>query len=113
MESISFDELVTSVAGAMLSLPSQDKVNIMATIRQVITITTVDPNAPPQYTGAETIPDLVIGQPRQLEGFDPDGDPLTWRLVSPSPLGTLTPDGVFTPTAEGSGQIEVEIDDGK
>lgn len=92
---------------------------IMAKVQVVINLIAVKPNAPPQYTGPTTIKDLVIGVGRQLEGFDPDGDPVAWS-VDPefAALVDVTPAGVLTAkTALGAnGQpqaVTIYLDDGK
>jgi hypothetical protein len=91
----------------------------MAKIAVVIDVVAVAQNAPPQYTGPELINDLVVGAGRQLQGFDPDGDPIVWSVdpaheadVTVSPAGVLTAKHPLG--AQGSPvAITVYMDDGK
>lgn len=92
---------------------------IMAKVQVVINLIAVKPNSPPQYTGPTTINDLVIGVGRQLQGFDPDGDTITWS-VDPEfeALVEVTPGGVLTAKsalgASGAPQaVTIWLDDGK
>lgn len=87
----------------------------MAKVSAVITITAVVPNAPPQYTGPTELVDLVVGQARALEGFDPDGDQITWS-VDPADAAkvSVTPSGALTPLVPLAGEaVTVWLDDGK
>jgi len=96
---------------------------LMAKVQAVINVVAVAPNANPQYTGPASINDLVVGQGRQLQGFDPDGDPITWSVaaadagkVSISPVGIVTalvPLGDNAATPPVLVPITVELDDGK
>lgn len=92
---------------------------IMAKVQVVINLIAFKPNSPPQYTGPTTINDLVIGVGRQLQGFDPDGDTITWS-VDPAfkDLVDVTPGGILTPkvalgTPEQPQAITIWLDDGK
>lgn len=92
---------------------------IMAKVQVVINLIAFKPNSPPQYTGPTTINDLVIGVGRQLQGFDPDGDTITWS-VDPEfeALVEVTPGGVLTAKsalgASGVPQaVTIWLDDGK
>jgi hypothetical protein len=69
----------------------------VAKVAFVLTLTAVDANDDPQYTGPEVINDLVIGVGEQLQGFDPDGDTITWS-VDPAHADkvTISPSGVLT-----------------
>lgn len=84
-------------------------------VQAVITLTAVQPNAPPQYTGPAEIVDLVVGQARALEGFDPDGDAITWS-VDPADAAkvSVTPGGALTALVPLAGEaVTVWLDDGK
>jgi len=80
-----------------------------------ITISAVAPNAPPQYTGPTTINDLVVGVGRQLEGFDPDGDLVTWSIdPADASVASVSPAGVLEALAATQDHaITVWLDDGK
>lgn len=88
---------------------------IVAKVSAVITLTAVPANAPPQYTGPASINDLVVGVGRQLQGFDPDGDTITWSVaaadatkISVSAGGVLT---ALQPLSNAA--VTIELDDGK
>jgi len=87
----------------------------MSKVAVGITITAVNPNAPPQYTGPDVINDLVVNVGRQLEGFDPDGDIVTWSIdPADASVASVSPAGVLealAPTADHA--ITVWMDDGK
>lgn len=88
---------------------------IVAKVSVVLTLTAVASNAPPQYTGETVINDLVINVGRQLEGFDPDSDPITWS-VDPANAAqvSVSPSGVLTPLVALDGAaVTVFMDDGK
>lgn len=91
----------------------------MAKVAVILNLVASKPNAPPQYTGPTTINDLVIGVGRQLQGFDPDGDQITWS-VDPEFEGLVevTPGGVLTAKSSlgvgGTPQaVTIYLDDGK
>lgn len=87
----------------------------MAKISVALTLTAVQANAPPQYTGPLTINDLVVGQGRALQGFDPDGDVIIWS-VDPAFASqvTVSPAGVLTALVPLTGvAVTVFLDDGK
>lgn len=89
--------------------------DIMAKVAAVIKIIAVPPNAPPQYTGPSEIKDAVVGKTIALEGFDPDGDQITWT-VDPADVKkvSVTPGGVLTPLVVLDEEaVTVWLDDGK
>jgi hypothetical protein len=96
---------------------------ILAKLNAVIIVRAVAPNASPQYTGPAVIDDLVVGVGRALEGFDPDGDQITWSLTNPEADAdqvSLTAQGVLTALVPLGGDasspgvpIAVTLDDGK
>jgi hypothetical protein len=87
---------------------------ILAKVAAILNVIAVEPNAPPQYTGPTDINDLVVGVGRQLEGFDPDGDSLTWSIdPANAEQGTVSPEGVLVMTTPYDGAITVWLDDGK
>lgn len=87
---------------------------ILAKVAAILNVVAVEPNAPPQYTGPTDINDLVVGVGRQLEGFDPDGDSITWSLdAADAERATVSPEGVLVMTAPYDGAITVWLDDGK
>jgi len=85
---------------------------ILAKVSAVINVTVVAGNAPPQFIGPLEIKDGVVGKTRALQGFDPDGDPIVWSMDQ-SNLATISPSGVLTFVAPGTGAITVHLDDGK
>jgi len=87
----------------------------MSKVAVVITITAVQPNAPPQYTGPDIIDDLVVGVGRQLDGFDPDGDTVQWSIdPADEAFATVSASGVLTALAPSEARaITVWLDDGK
>jgi hypothetical protein len=89
-------------------------------LNTVIMVRAVNANSPPQYTGPSTINDLVVGQGRALQGFDPDGDVITWSLTDPvdGQKVSITPQGVLTAlvplgSSDSLVPITVTLDDGK
>ena len=87
----------------------------MAKVAIVVTITAVNPNGPPQYTGPEVIDDLVVGVGRQLDGFDPDGDAIAWSIdPNDESFASVSSSGVLIAKAPTEGRaITVWLDDGK
>lgn len=88
---------------------------ILAKVSAVITVRAVQPNSAPQYTGPTSMLDLVVGQARALEGFDPDGDQITWS-VDPASASkvSVTPGGALTPLVPLNDEaVTVWLDDGK
>lgn len=88
---------------------------ILAKVSAVITVRAVQPNAAPQYTGPTAMLDLVVGQARALEGFDPDGDAITWS-VDPASADkvAVTPGGALTPLVPLNDEaVTIWLDDGK
>ena len=81
-----------------------------------VTVTPVNdaPTAPPVYIETKQ-GDLIDGK---VEGNDPDGDDLTYKVVDGPGKGTVTmnPDGSFTyepsPPYDGEDSFTVEVDDG-
>jgi hypothetical protein len=87
---------------------------ILAKVSQILNIIAVDANAPPQYTGPTTINDLVVGQGRALQGFDPDGDTIIWSIdPADEAKATVTTGGILTAIVPLNGPITVWLDDGK
>jgi len=85
---------------------------ILAKVSAVITVKIDGANAPPQFVGPTEVLDGVVGATIGLQGFDPDGDPITWSMDA-SPLATVSPAGVLKFIAPGTGAITVHLDDGK
>lgn len=88
---------------------------ILAKVSAVITVRAVGANAPPQYTGPTSLLDLVVGQGRALQGFDPDGDAIAWS-VDPADAAKVgvTAGGVLTPLVPlADVAVTVWLDDGK
>lgn len=87
----------------------------VAKVSVVLTLTAVPANAPPQYTGPTIINDLVVGQGRALQGFDPDGDVVIWGMEPDSAgLISVSAGGVITALAPLNGQaVTITLDDGK
>ena len=91
------------------------KGEITMKVKAVITISAVNPNAPPQYTGPSKIVDLVVGTGRALQGFDPDNDVITWS-VDPTNAEqvSVSPEGILTALVPLKGAaITVWLDDGR
>ena len=89
--------------------------DILKTLK-VIAIGAVLPNAPPQYTGPDTINDLVVGTGRPLQGMDPDGDNLTWSIdPANAAQASVSAGGVLTAKIPlpANTAITVILDDGK
>ena len=89
--------------------------DLVAKVAQIITIIAVPANAPPQYTGPTLLNDLVVGSGYALEGFDPDGDPITWSIdEQDAAKASVTPAGVLTPLIPlDEVAVTIYLDDGK
>lgn len=94
---------------------TNERGEVVGRVATVITLTAVPANAPPQYTGPSVINDLVVGQGRALQGFDPDGDVIRWSIdPADAARASVSADGVLValePLANVA--VTVWLDDGK
>jgi hypothetical protein len=114
------DENTAAIVAELQKLNQTTRDILMAITTQVIAVKIVDANSPPQYTGPTTL-NAVTAVPVQLQGMDPDGDPIKWT-VDANQYATITQGGLLSPLkatpkdAQGNAlpvNITIHLDDGK
>ena len=75
-------------------------------------------NTPPVAAAATVVGTEDTALPVVLAATDADGDPLTWEIVTPSAVGTLSgtaPDLIYTPPADFHGTVTLDfrVNDGR
>lgn len=105
-------------------LPGFDAQGVqVAIVEVIIDAVSSDMNSDPIYTGPKQMFDLVVGQARQMQGSDADGDTIKWTMhpedkeyAEMTPGGLMTtkkefgknPDGTLAPI-----KLRVQMDDGQ
>ncbi|VUZ25498.1 Uncharacterised protein, partial [uncultured Comamonas sp.] len=87
---------------------------------KITTTVTVDVNGTPKAPPVDLTTDEGVNVPGKVEGFDPDGDKLTYEVTTPPGQGAVifvpeTGDFIYVPKpgTSGTDTFEVTVDDGR